>query len=75
MPKFYCEDCRREFDTEKAVKKEYRDYILGPCTKNVAYCPKCGSEAGEKIIPKPLKAEKPKNYCDGNCRRCDVSHN
>lgn len=72
MPTFYCEVCRGEFETDKPVKKEYKDYILGPCTKNVAYCPVCGKESAEKIKPKPLKAVKQRDYCDGNCRSCDM---
>lgn len=72
MSKFYCEDCRREFDNDKPFKKEYKDYILGPCSKNVAYCPVCGNESAEKIIPKPLKAMKQRDNCDGNCMRCDM---
>jgi hypothetical protein len=70
MPKFFCESCKHEFETGSPVKKEYMDYILGPCSKNIAYCPVCGSESGEKLVPKPGKADKPKDYCDGNCSCC-----
>lgn len=70
MPKFFCQSCSIEFDTEKPVKKEYKDYILGPCSKNVAYCPLCGKESAEKIVPKPLKAVQKKEACDGDCRHC-----
>lgn len=71
MTTFYCEICHAQFDSDKPVKKEYRDYILGPCSKNVAYCPVCGRESSEKIIPKPLKAVKQRE-CDGNCRHCEM---
>lgn len=74
MPKFYCQDCSFEFDSDKPIKKEYKDYILGPCSKNVAPCPQCGIESGEKIVPKPQRAEKQNTNCDGNCRHCDMSH-
>ncbi len=72
MPIFFCEVCNLEFVTGKPVKKEYKDYILGPCSRNVAFCAVCGSEASEKIIPRPLKAVKQPDYCDGNCRSCDM---
>jgi hypothetical protein len=70
MPKFYCEACSREFEAVKPVKKEYKDYLLGPCSKNIAYCPECGRESGEKLVPKPQKADKKMDYCDGNCHHC-----
>lgn len=70
MPKFFCTDCNNEFDTEKPVKKNYNDYLLGPCSKNVAYCPLCGKESAERIVPKPLKAVTRRDSCDGDCRRC-----
>jgi hypothetical protein len=72
MPAFYCEDCRKGFETSKPVKKEYKDYILGPCSRNIAFCPVCGKESAEKIIPRPLKAVKQRDYCDRNCGSCDM---
>ncbi|MGE5406310.1 MAG: hypothetical protein ACM3NR_01255 [Methanosarcina sp.] len=70
MPKFFCPGCNNDFDTDKPVKKNYTDYLLGPCSKNVAYCPLCGNESAERIVPKPLKAETRRDTCDGDCRRC-----
>ncbi len=72
MPTFYCEVCHGEFDIDKPIKKEYKDYILGPCSKNIALCPVCGRESPEKIIPKPLKAAKQRDYCDRKCGSCDM---
>lgn len=70
--KFYCTDCKYEFEVDKPSKKEYRDYILGPCWKYVSDCPKCGQETNEKIIPKPQKLtiSYPQNSCNGDCRSC-----
>ena len=72
MPTFYCEVCVKEFETSKPVKKEYKDYVLGLCSRNIAFCPVCGKESAEKIIPKPLKAVKQRDYCEGNCSSCDM---
>lgn len=72
MAKFFCEECQKEFETDKPIKKEYKDYILGPCSKVISFCPECGQESNEKLTPKPqkLRAAPPQNSCDGNCRRC-----
>ncbi len=70
--KFYCADCQIEFITDTPVKKEYKDYILGPCWKHVSCCPECGQESNEKLTPKPQKltVSYPQNSCDGDCRSC-----
>ena len=65
--KFFCNNCNFEFETATPTKKEYRDYILGPCWKYVSACPKCGQEANEKLTPRPQKASIPlnQNFCGG----------
>jgi hypothetical protein len=72
MSTYFCDYCRTEFDTDKPIKKEYTDYFLGPCSKNIAYCPQCGQESNEKLIPKPQKntPASPPDYCTGDCRHC-----
>jgi hypothetical protein len=72
MAKFYCSECNLEFESDKPERKEYTDYFLGPCSKNVANCPECKKEAGEKLIPKPQKRSipYPQNSCTGDCRNC-----
>ena len=70
--KFYCNDCKHEFETDKPIKKEYKDYILGTCWKNVSSCPICGQESNEKITPKPqkLSVSLPQYSCNRGCGCC-----
>lgn len=70
--KFFCTDCNYEFEQLKPTKKEYRDYILGPCWKYVSECPKCGKESNEKIIPRQQKISfsMPQNFCGGGGGCC-----
>jgi hypothetical protein len=72
MMKFFCPECKIDFETAQPVKKQYNDYLLGQCSRNIAYCPKCSRESAEKIIPKPQKLAQraPQNYCNGNCSHC-----
>jgi hypothetical protein len=57
MNRFYCEKCNLTFESEKRLKKEYKDYILGNCWKYIDYCPKCQQECSEKVEPKPGKSK------------------
>ena len=57
MASFLCRDCNLVFEDKKAIKKEYHDYIFGPCEKYIAYCPECKGECSEKPVPKPGKAK------------------
>ena len=74
--KFYCDNCNLEFETDKPSKKEYKDYLLGPCWKYISNCPSCGQESDEKRIPRPQKysmsvaSQGP--GCDGNCGHCEI---
>ena len=72
--RFFCTDCSREFETDDPSKKEYKDYLLGPCWKYIAFCPSCGREADEKRAPKMQKTPEPvrsQGYCsNGSCGCC-----
>jgi hypothetical protein len=57
MSTFYCEECKITFENNQGLKKEYRDYIYGPCWKYIAYCPQCEQECSEKRVPKPGKSK------------------
>ena len=57
MSTFFCEPCKLTFEDNQGLKKEYKDYIYGPCWKYIAYCPECKEECSEKREPKPGKAK------------------
>ncbi len=58
MATFLCRECNLVFEDNHRIKKEYHDYIFGPCQKYIAYCPECKGECSEKPEPKPGKAKK-----------------
>jgi len=58
MASFICRECNLVFESKEKIKKEYRDYIFGPCQKYIAHCPQCQGECSEKPQPKPGKANK-----------------
>ncbi len=57
MATFHCQDCNLSFNDDQKTKKEYHDYIFGPCWRYIALCPQCRSECSEKPDPKPGKAK------------------
>jgi hypothetical protein len=74
--KFFCSNCNQEFETNNPSKKEYRDYLLGPCWKYISNCPSCEQECDEKRIPKPQKSSmsfaSQIPSCGGNCDSCGI---
>ncbi len=68
---FNCKNCKLDFEVQHPEKKEYTDYTFGPCSKNIAYCPKCSAECSEKPKRKPLKYGKPSAplIMENNCCR------
>lgn len=71
MGTFFCEPCKITFEDNQGLKKEYKDYIYGPCWKYIAYCPECKQESSEKRVPKPGKSkqETPPAACaKGGCQ-------
>ncbi len=69
MSTFYCEGCKLTFENNQGLKKEYKDFIYGPCWKYIAYCPECNQECSQKPAPKPGKAKSDlSNECSsGGC--------
>ncbi|MFW5707232.1 MAG: hypothetical protein ACOCX0_01505 [Bacteroidota bacterium] len=57
MSTFFCAACSLTFEDSQGLKKEYQDYIYGPCWKYIAYCPQCQQECSEKRTPNPGKAK------------------
>lgn len=57
MSTFICTECEITFDDNQKLKKEYTDYIYGPCWKYIAYCPECKAECSEKPVSKPGKSK------------------
>jgi len=58
MATFHCHDCNLLFEDDQKIKKEYHDYIFGPCWKYIAHCPQCNGECSEKPESRPGKANK-----------------
>lgn len=75
---YNCKICRIDFEVESPTKKEYTDPIYGPCTKYVAYCPKCNTECLEKPRLRPAKKEQSsmplfsQNCCGAGTGCCDT---
>ena len=70
MATFLCRECNLVFENDEGIKKEYHDYIFGPCQKYMAYCPQCKGECSEKPEPRPGKAktEMPPGCSAGSCQ-------
>lgn len=70
MTTFLCRNCNISFEDNQNIKKEYHDYIFGPCWKYIAHCPQCKGECSEKPEPKPGKSkqEMPVGCGTGACQ-------
>ena len=55
MALFYCQTCRKSFEENNPLKKEYSDPVFGNCWQYVANCPQCRIECSEQKEKKPVK--------------------